>query len=224
MDWDERVQQSHEDETRVWFLRFSEARNCEIAKWVSKYRDGKRCVVVEDRCGSYNWSSVVGFDDGLQWLVRFAVPGRAMNRDEKVQNEVAVLRFLKEYTSIPVAAVIASGLSAENPLELGPFIIMEFVEGMPLGTFLESPRSPSSRPILRPDVKLSELEIIYRQIARIQLELSRHDFSRIGTLVKVDGQYVPQARPLTVKMNEIESHGGVKVGCKLIVIVFMPTS
>jgi hypothetical protein len=156
---------------------------------------------------------VLRFEDGVCWVVRFAVPGRIMNGDEKVHNEVVTMNFIRTQTNIPVPAIINWGLSSDNPLNLGAFIVMEFVEGKPLNEFLEeSPRPENSRAILRPDINRRHQEIIYRQIACFLLELSKHDFSRIGSLAHVDGCFAPQSRPLTIKMNEVESHGGVQVG------------
>ncbi|KAE8399978.1 hypothetical protein BDV37DRAFT_258992 [Aspergillus pseudonomiae] len=62
-------------------------------------------------------------------MVRFAVPGRVMNGDEKICHEAATMQFIKDKTNIPVPSIIAWGLSDENPLGLGAFIIMEFIEG-----------------------------------------------------------------------------------------------
>ncbi|KAL4956341.1 hypothetical protein BDW69DRAFT_203338 [Aspergillus filifer] len=139
-------------------------------------------------------------------MVRFAVPGRVVNGDEKVYHEVATMRFVKEKTSIPVPVIIAWGRSHENPLGLGAFIIMTFIEAVYLDTVLRQGRPGEEEDhTLRSDISDKELETIYRQIANFLLDLSVHDLPRIGSLV-VD------SRPLTLKINEIESHGGVRVG------------
>ncbi|RHZ58439.1 hypothetical protein CDV55_105911 [Aspergillus turcosus] len=123
------------------------------------------------------------------------------------------MQFVKEKTNIPVPSVIAWGLGHENPLGLGPFIIMEYIEGEPLDTILRQGTGPEEAHALRLDISDEELETLYRQIANILLELSAHDFPRIGSLSRNpdfgSGIY---SRPLTLKMNEIKSHGGVRVG------------
>lgn len=128
------------------------------------------------------------------------------------------MQLLKEKTNIPVPSIIAWGVSNDNPLGLGAFIIMEFIEGEPLDMILRQ-CTPENTRILRPDISDGELETIYSQIANILLELSALDFSQIGSLSKVTdvGNHV-QSRPLTLKMNEIVCHGGVSVGSVSILI------
>ncbi|OBT85240.1 hypothetical protein VE02_05213 [Pseudogymnoascus sp. 03VT05] len=123
------------------------------------------------------------------------------------------MQFVKLETSIPIPLVIAWGKSDENPLGLGAFIIMEFIEGESLGKILEECPEPEHGAILRSDIDDNDLETIYRQVANILLQLSEHDFSQIGSLSRIDNTHSCAAsRPLTLKLNEIESHGGVFVG------------
>jgi hypothetical protein len=45
------------------------------------------------------------------------------------------------------------------------------------------------------------------------LDLSEHDFPQIGSLSgNADFNSSINSSPLTLKMNEIESHGGIRVG------------
>ncbi|KAJ5562714.1 hypothetical protein N7461_001475 [Penicillium sp. DV-2018c] len=213
MDWDERAQASHYAESLSWARRFNSTKGPRIANWVSTFRDNQPSEIVGDSCGSFNWSCRIKFDDGVQWMVRFAVPGRVMDGDEKTTHEVATMRFVKEKTNIPVPSVIAWGLGHENPLGLGAFIIMDFIEGEPLDVILRQGPGREEARSLRLDINDEELETIYRQIANFLLDLSAHDFPQIGSL---SGNAILDSgidsRPLTLKMNEIESHGGVRVG------------
>ncbi|KAL3473415.1 hypothetical protein BJX99DRAFT_261345 [Aspergillus californicus] len=129
------------------------------------------------------------------------------------------MQFVKEKTSIPIPSVIAWGLGHQNPLKLGPFIIVELIDGEPLDVVLRQEQTqPGDAPVLRSDISDCELRVVYRQMANILLELSRHDFDRIGALSNtLDGTGLVQSRPLTLKMNETESLGGVYVGGILIV-------
>jgi hypothetical protein len=155
----------------------------------------------------------VQFKDYVKWIVRFAVPGKVMNGDEKTRREVATMQFIKLETSIPIPLVIAWGTSDDNPLGLGAFIIMEFIEGESLGKILEGPPEPEHGAILRSDIDDNDLETVYRQVADILLQLSEHDFSQIGSLSRIDNTHSCAAsRPLTLKLNEIKAHGGVFVG------------
>jgi len=212
MDWDERAEASRYSESLSWARAVNTVRGPRLAAWVSTFRDNQPSEIVADYCGSFNWSCKVQFDDGMQWVVRFPVNGRVMHGDEKVRHEVAVMKFIKEKTSIPMPSIIAWGSSSDNPLGLGSFIIMEFIEGEPLDRILRQGTGPQER-ILRSDISDRQLETIYRQIANILLELSAHDFLEIGSLG------LP-CRPLTLKINEIESHGGVRVGSLLSLLYF----
>ncbi|KAJ0414799.1 kinase-like domain-containing protein [Aspergillus carlsbadensis] len=214
MDWDERAQASHYAESLSWASRFNSSKGPPIATWVSTFRNNQPSEVVGDDCGSFNWSCRVKFDDGVQWMVRFAVPGRVMDSDEKIAHEAATMQFVKDKTNIPIPSVIAWGLSHENPLGLGAFIIMEFIEGEPLDKILRQGSSgPEEAHSFWEDISDKQWEIIYRQIANFLLELSAHDFPQIGSLSgNADCSRGVASRPLTLKMNEIESHGGVRVG------------
>ncbi|OBT61997.1 hypothetical protein VE03_08291 [Pseudogymnoascus sp. 23342-1-I1] len=129
------------------------------------------------------------------------------------------MQFIKLKTSIPIPLVIAWGTSDENPLGLGAFIIMDFIEGESLGRILEERPEPEHGPTLRSDIDDiddNDLKTIYRQVADILLQLSEHDFSQIGSLSRIDNTHsCATSRPLTLKLNEIESHGGVFVGDRI---------
>ncbi|KAG4439632.1 hypothetical protein IFR05_004881 [Cadophora sp. M221] len=136
---------------------------------------------------SFNWCFKVVSDDGTKWAVRFPVAGRVVYPDEKVRREVAVMRFLREKTLIPVPEVIAFGMAADNhDPKMVPFIIEEWIDGVPLSTIIEKLPRPSLGPVLRKDISDETLHTIYLQIAKILLELSMHNFDKIGapSLVK----------------------------------------
>lgn len=208
MDWDERAERIHYEQSLAWSGRFNDKKETDIAQWVSSFRDNFPSELVDNRCGSFNWSCRIRFDDGLQWMVRFAVPGKIMDGDEKVHREVNTMQFLKAKTKIPVPSIITWGYSCDNPLGLGPYIIMEFIDGLPLDEIIRQPIDTGYT--LRSDIDGRELDIIFRQIANVYLELASHDFPYIGALSNPLGTGV-EAGPLTLKINEIESHGGVEI-------------
>ena len=66
-------------------------------------------------------------------MMRFPIPGAVMHPEAKVRHEVAIMEYLHEKTSIPVPKIVAWGTAKDNIFDgVGPFIIMEFVEGKPL--------------------------------------------------------------------------------------------
>jgi hypothetical protein len=83
--------------------------------------------------GSFNISFHIGFG-GRQpsAVIRFAKPGHTVSpwRAEKVTNEVLFIEYLREYTTIPLPCIRCWGSAAESPQQLGPFIIMDFIEGI----------------------------------------------------------------------------------------------
>ena len=167
--------------------------------------------------------STVEFDkeEGIEakWMMRFPIPGAVMHRDTKVRHEVAVMEYLYKKTSIPVPKIVAWGTEEENIFpSVGPFIIMENVEGRPLydvlrgvpidevfrkrtaDEFLEelaqkAANKEGDNELLSPDVDDNTLAKIYRQMANVYLELAEHDFDMIGSLSRTstDTDYTGKA-------------------------------
>ena len=216
MDSDE-VNTTHESMVDNWLYLLGKCGTTGIEKLASTYRNGETCVCIDMRNGSFNWCFKVKFSDNVQWAVRIPVAGNVMHTEEKIRREVAVLKFIKERTLIPVPKVIAFGMAADNcHPEMGPFIITEWIEGVPLSTIMEKLPRPEAGPILREDISDKELYFIYRQMARILLELSMHTFDNIGALDYKDEttSWTVMSAPLTLKMNEIERDGYVQVDGK----------
>jgi aminoglycoside phosphotransferase (APT) family kinase protein len=85
-----------------------------------------------------------------------------MYPEEKVRREVAVLKFLEEKTRVPVPKLIAYGSALDNhDPEVGPFIIMEWVEGVLLSSFLEAGERTWDPIVLRDDIDDSIMSKIY---------------------------------------------------------------
>jgi aminoglycoside phosphotransferase (APT) family kinase protein len=143
-----------------------------------------------------------------------------MHPYEKIRREVAIMKFVKENTTIPVPRVIAFGIAAENhDPAIGPFLITDWVEGKPVTAFLEKLPRPSWGPVLREDIEEHQLRTIYSQMASILLELAEHDFNKIGALF-TDQSYPKMSswsiklRPMTLRVNDIEAGGNVVVDSK----------
>ncbi|TAQ88810.1 hypothetical protein B7494_g2867 [Chlorociboria aeruginascens] len=141
-------------------------------------------------------------------LIRFPLPGKVYEpwRVKKVKNEVMIMNYLSEYTSIPVPRVYHWGLTGESPQQLGPFMIEEFMQGENLGDILRNPtRNEPDPAILDPDIDEAMLDIVYEQIAGFMLELSRLEFPRIGAISQdtVSGEWTVAEPPLAYDMNEV---------------------
>ncbi|KAK7511539.1 kinase-like domain-containing protein [Phyllosticta citriasiana] len=133
--------------------------------------------------GSFNFALKLDFvDGGPPWLIRFPLLGRVMFPDEKTLNEIAVMEYLREKTSLPVPEVVAYSLTKDTPQGVGPFIITTFFEG---GTrLIDRMRKEAADRKAGLDLDLSEeiLEKSYRVMAKITLELSRCTFDRVGSI------------------------------------------
>ena len=155
----------------------------EIAAFVARRRKGGEAErIVHYYRGSFNICIHIKFKDtGPDAIIRFPKAGVTAFRDEKVEKEVQVMKFLSQNTTIPLPRLISWGLTVESPQELGPFIIMDYVEGTHLSDILKKPTlSNREKEILNPDIDDTTLDIIYRQIADIMLQFYEIDFSHIG--------------------------------------------
>ena len=119
-----------------------------------------------------------------------------------------VLEFLREKTTIPVPRVVSWGMTKDSPAHLGPFMIMDFIDGISLATILQQPtENTRDEVVLKTDVDDSKLDYIYEQLADYMLQLSRLDFTTIGAITKspLSNEWDASARPLTYNMNELRT-------------------
>ncbi|KAI9771882.1 MAG: hypothetical protein M1840_001652 [Geoglossum simile] len=212
MDFDDLVLLRRDKDRLAWNEKGARAASA-VCNLASQFRDSQPCRVVDLSCGSFNFCFKVLFlDDGVRWMVRFPIPGKAMFPEEKLRGEVAAMRFIKKMTRIPVPTVVAFGTAEDDTTGLGPFIITDFIEGRSLSDVL-GVRLDNGCKILRPDINDETLKIVYRQIADIMLELWQHDFDLIGALSTGAGDsWSIKSRPLTLKMNEMARCGDVIAG------------
>jgi hypothetical protein len=139
--------------------------------------------------------------------------GKVIDADEKVEVGVATMKLVRRRTTIPIPEIKAWGLAADNPLGIGPFIIMDFVEGVSVADILQNPDAR----IMRDDVSGKTLEIIFRQTVNFLLQLSKLSFPSIGSLTSDSGtarggfDASVHSRPLTQKAHEFLEIGTVWV-------------
>lgn len=164
--------------------------------------------------GSFNLSlSVRNSETDECVLIRFPFPGKVYGpwREEKIKNEVMVMNYLSEHTSMPVPRVYHWGPVEDSPQQLGPFMIEEFMQGESLGDVLKKPTEDETDPaILDPEISEQKLDIVYEQIAGFMLELSRLEFSHIGAISKdvTSDHWAVTRPPLTYDMNEVVAFAG----------------
>ncbi|KAI5864051.1 hypothetical protein GGS23DRAFT_562695 [Durotheca rogersii] len=203
MGYDEILDRKNVDEKREFVQRFVSARDNIVQFVASRLGWSHDAKFAGIKKGSFNVSFVVrNVGDGSKVLIRFPFPGQVYTPwlEEKVTNEVMVLGYIHTHTTIPVPRVLAWGPADVSPSQLGPFIIMEFIEGTPLDTLMGDPTVPEKDPpVLDPAIDERKLTFVYDQIASLMLQLSRLPFSRIGAI----GETAVSRRPLTYDMNEL---------------------
>jgi hypothetical protein len=157
--------------------------------------------------------------DDLEFIIRLPLPGKTnheKNLDEKVAAEVAAMNLVRENADIPVPIVYAWGSASENPLGLGPFMLIEFKEGILLDDLITKKDSR----LMREDIPRDFIEGIYRQMAQIQLELYTIDLDVIGSLPLASRARVEVSTggpQLTFKVNGMRQIGGVYARGKILI-------
>lgn len=202
--FDELAEKLGDDQWDEWKAKVLEARE-EIAAFVASRHPGSGAEVLDWFQGSFNFCLQIMYNDGTpDVMIRFPGPGHTTFRDEKIRNEVQVVHFLQENTSIPVPRLISWGLTEDSPKQLGPFMISEFVDGVHLSDILKDPTDPK-RLHLDPAIDKNTLENVHAQIANIMLQLYSFDFDRIGAISKgtASSPWSVTGRPLTYTMNEL---------------------
>lgn len=186
-----------------------------LCPWVSTFHPGNPPCRLEGTFhnGAFNAGLKMVFPDGTSWMVRFPRVGEIHDdyADEKVAMEIKALSLIREGTTIPVPKVHAWGAAADNPLGLGPFIIMDFIDGVNLSDLLRDPNAEKPTRLMREDIGDIHIEFVYRQFANFLLQLFKLDFDHIGSLPSpsAEAESPLPIRPLTFKVHRILQGGGV---------------
>ncbi|KAI9833951.1 MAG: hypothetical protein M1819_003460 [Sarea resinae] len=170
------------------------------AKLAAKHRGGIPVEALFHSEGALNRCYRVKFQGGQDALVRLPILGRVAFRKEKVADEIAVMEYLARNSSIAVPRVLGSGTCG-----VGPYMVMEFVEGELLSNYLKAPSpDPTEVETLDPNISLSMLKSAYRGMARIVLALSKCQSSRIGAIIGDQaGSFSVDKRAVTFNLNEL---------------------
>ncbi|KAK9440300.1 Protein kinase-like domain protein [Metarhizium brunneum] len=130
--------------------------------------------------------------------------------EEKIRNEVATIRYIQDHTAIPVPFILHWGTREESPLGIGPFIIMDYINHeMNMTAALNTPGlTLDIPPVLDPNIDEAKLEMLYRQVANILLQLSKLELPLIGALEEThEWSWEVTRRPLSMPMNELVRTG-----------------
>jgi hypothetical protein len=214
MDYDKRIEPIHKLEENAWVDMVNAARvDGRMCQWVSALHPDQLPCQLDGGFlhGAYNVCQRFTFTGNTTWLLRFPRVGAICEEyaDEKIVMEVEVLTLIRERTSIPVPEIHAWGLATNNPLGLGAFILMDFIDGKGVNHLLKDPCPTIDTRLMREDISDDDVELLFRQLANFQLQLFELDFDRIGSLPTPKTGFSTSIRPLTWKVHDIIQTGGV---------------
>ncbi|KAJ5496260.1 hypothetical protein N7463_008247 [Penicillium fimorum] len=206
MDTNTLIDIVHEVQGQLWVDKVNETyRTGHLCQWVSTFHPDKLPCQLDGTFhrGALNAGMKIVFTDNTAWMVRFSCVGMNSDdhTDEKVAMEVTALNLIRNSTTIPVPRFHAWGPAASNSLGLGPFIIMDFVDGVSLEEILRDPNAECPTRVMREDISDDDIEVIYRQMANFLLQLFKLDFDYIGNLPNPEDHGPTPARPLTFKAH-----------------------
>ncbi|KAJ5724418.1 hypothetical protein N7493_006146 [Penicillium malachiteum] len=189
MHYDDAAWEKSEEIQDTWALQFLDPRVLEaVGDFVTRHQK-------PDEVGSLRILSRGGFNISLKMeyekdsvVMHFPLPGATMFPEEKVQCEVDTMRFIRDQTWIPVPFVLHWGSKQSSPLQLGPFIIMHYIEHEEsVYNALNTSGTPKSeRGRIDLEIDENKLEALYGELAEILLQLSKPSLPKIGSLRQVD--------------------------------------
>ncbi|PLN74598.1 hypothetical protein BDW42DRAFT_181940 [Aspergillus taichungensis] len=206
MCYDDVAWEQSDDVSDNWVLQFLDVNvKRPIAEFILEHDSGDDPEFAILKKGFYNITLQMRYTDSAT-NIRFSQPGATLFPEEKMRNEVAVMRYLADWTSVPLPFVVHSGPREKSPLKLSPFIMMSHVEHTTtMYDALNTPGCPyEERGVLNPDIDEDRLELLYTQLAEILLQLYKTELPRIGSLSQVDDfSWEVNRRPLSMNMNEL---------------------
>ncbi|XWX00306.1 hypothetical protein V2A60_008326 [Cordyceps javanica] len=147
--------------------------------------------------GGQNCHAEVIFEDGVVWLARFRLsspisPPREV-RDYVLQSEAATMEFLECHTRVPSPRIFDWACESDpaNTIGIG-YILMEKLHGNPLDWQAAS---------------TTQREKVVQQLADIMLELEKHPFDQLGSLITTAGPMGGEAMLGPAVKSPIRVHG-----------------
>ncbi|PQK17791.1 hypothetical protein BB8028_0008g02970 [Beauveria bassiana] len=176
-----------------------------IGRFIVKHHgSGTSTLLSILKAGSFHAQFRMEFEDGGSAVIRFPKAGATMFPEEKIRNEVAVMKLVQEKSTEPISFILHWGSREESPLQIGPFIIMEYVKHhTDMGGTGHSGPSLQDPPNLDPNIDPAKLKTLYQQMAYILLQLSRLQFPVIGAFEETDDcTWEVTQRPLSMFMSD----------------------
>ena len=93
-----------------------------LCRLANKLRGGNTCICDTSQvpaCGSFNWTILLLFNDGVEWILRSPRKDGAIMSDETnlslLASEAATLKYIKAKSTIPVPEVYAYRQALPSP-------------------------------------------------------------------------------------------------------------
>ncbi|GAB0139166.1 hypothetical protein EsDP_00007379 [Epichloe bromicola] len=147
--------------------------------------------------GGQNCHAEIKFEDGVVWLARFrlssAISPPTEVRDYVLQSEATTMQFLERHTRIPSPRVFDWACESDRTNTIGVgYILMEKMHGTPLQW---------------QSATATQKEKIVRQLADIMLEMERHPFNQLGSLIATTATWNGEATPGAAAASQIQVDG-----------------
>lgn len=166
-----------------------------ISALALRYSTQDYCHIIKRDSGSFNVNFIIEFKDKTKCVIRVPILPFVHDPWSKVLGHVAVSRYLKETTQIPVARVRAFGrneqLSNDGNIEYC-FLILDFIEGQSLTNriLFESTAERRAR--------------FFSQLIEILVELRQTSFPALGSLMPGTDTRLPVVGDLrSIPLNEL---------------------
>ncbi|RMJ09184.1 hypothetical protein CDV36_011190 [Fusarium kuroshium] len=190
---------------------------CDLA---SSYYGGMPCHIFTITHGSFNICVCVQFDDPLgtspcRWVIRIPFPGRVPWIDEKIDSEVATMKYVAEKTTIPIPKVHAWSYEAESPIGHA-FIMMDYIQGVPLSAL--NFKMTEKWGHTRDGGRMPALARVHDQLADLFIQLRSLEFSEIGAL----GMPTPESPGITIRHRPLPVEVALQEIERLNPTVFFP--
>ncbi|KAF7715890.1 Phosphotransferase enzyme family protein [Penicillium ucsense] len=186
MDFDNLAKAQSDRILQVWIQNLLRDSPEDLAgKLASRHCPGTPVTASRLQNGAFNVCYRVTYENGHRVLVRFTGLGRVIARYEKVHDEVAIMSYVAQHTTIPVPKVLGHGKCV-----VGPYIVMSFIEGDALSGYL---RDLSQETItLSSSIPTPVLRRAYFSMAEDQ-----------------SGGWIVPKRPITFNMNRLAQFSNI---------------
>ena len=138
--------------------------------------------LADDTTTGFNLVQELIFSDGTTWLARIPIPDNAFLPDECLLSYVAVLKYVKQNSRIPVPQIYHHALQSDlgNPTG-SSYIFMERLPGHELPTLEPDEHDDGDGSWEEPSAEALRItRRVHEQLTDIFIDLGRHELTKYG--------------------------------------------